>query len=51
MRSSPRPGTAREELEGRQVRFELEVDCLLEDVVSVVERRRRNTWLAEVFII
>ena len=50
MRSSPRPGTAREGLEGRQVRFELEVDCL-DDVVSVVKRRRRNTWLPEFFII
>ena len=50
MRSSPRPGTAREGLEGRQERFELEVDCL-DDVVSVVERRRRNTWLAGFFII
>ena len=51
MRSSPRPGTAREELEGRQVRFELVVDCLVDDVVSVVERRRRNTWLPRFFII
>ena len=50
MRSSPRPGTAREGLEGRQERLELEVDCL-DDVVDVVERRRRNTWLAVFFII
>ena len=50
MRSSPRPGTAREGLEGRQESSELEVDCL-DDVVDVVERRRRNTWLAGFFII
>ena len=51
MRSSPRPGTAREGLEGRQESSELEVDCLVDDVVSVVGRRRRNTWLAGFFII
>ena len=50
VRSSPRPGTAREGLEGRQESSELEVDCL-DDVVSVVERRRRNTWLPRLFII
>ena len=50
VRSSPRPGTAREGLEGRQESSELEVDCLA-DVVDVVERRRRNTWLAGFFII
>ena len=50
MRSSPRLGTAREGLEGRQESSELEEDCLV-DVVSVVERRRRNTWLAGFFII
>ena len=50
MRSSPRPGTAREGLEGRQESSELEEDCLV-DVVSVVERMRRNTWLAGFFII
>ena len=51
MRSSPRPGTAREGLEGRQERLELEEDCLDDVHVVVDRRRRRNTWLAGFFII